>query len=79
MRLLFWDLPFTCIGSLIELLGKPLASDRVGRATSVWFFSFNANSGFLLLLEHLSCFLPQLQAGYRQVKASIQGATLNSN
>lgn len=45
MRLLFWDLPFTCIGSLTELLGKPSASDRAGRATSVWVFSFNANSG----------------------------------
>lgn len=62
MQLLFWDLPFTCIVSLVELLGKRLASDMVGKATTVWISSLNANSLFVLLLEHLSSYLLYVKA-----------------
>lgn len=77
MWLLFWDLPFTCIGSLGALLGKLLASDRVWRATHVWVSSL-MQILFFPATEALCCFLPQLQARYRWVKAAVQGAMSNS-
>lgn len=34
-----------------------MATDGVGRATTVWISSLNSNSLFVLLLEHLSSYL----------------------
>lgn len=59
---------------------KSLASDGVGRATTVWISSFNANTRVFVFFFFGCCSIfPASCHMYRWAKASIQGTTLNSN